>query len=112
MHFDCEKLKALGISRVGLKIYYPIFMIVLASFIIRMFLRSNYLDDWDSVQFILGLNNYSIVAHQPHPPGYPVYIFVGRIVDQFFSCGLDSFTFMSSLFGSLALIPTFFLAKE
>ncbi|MEI2761867.1 ArnT family glycosyltransferase [Methanothrix soehngenii] len=96
-----------------LKTYYPILMIVLASFVIRMFLRSsNYLDDWDSVQFILGLNNYSMVARRPHPPGYPVYIFVRRIVDQFFNCGLESFTFMSSLFGSLALIPTFLLAKE
>jgi len=96
----------------GLKTYHSILIIVLASFVIRMLLRSNYLDDWDSVQFILGLNNYSIVAHQPHPPGYPVYIFIGRIVDQFFNCGIESFTFMSSLFGSLALIPTFLLAKE
>lgn len=105
MVFDIKELN-------GLKSYYLILVIVLASFIIRMFLRSNYLDDWDSVQFVLGLNNYSIIAHQPHPPGYPVYIFIGRIVDQFFNCGLESFTFMSSLFGSLALIPTFLLAKE
>jgi len=92
--------------------YYSLILIVVISFIIRLCLRSNYLDDWDSVQFILGLKNYSIISHQPHPPGYPVYIFLGRITDQFFDNGLKSFTFMSALFGSLALVPTYLLAKE
>jgi 4-amino-4-deoxy-L-arabinose transferase-like glycosyltransferase len=30
--------------------------------------------DHDSVQFALGVLRYDLAAHQPHPPGYPLYI--------------------------------------
>ena len=37
------------------------------------------LEDIDSINFALGLRDFSPAAHQPHPPGYPVYIALGRI---------------------------------
>jgi hypothetical protein len=37
------------------------------------------LEDIDSINFALGLRDYDIARHQPHPPGYPVYIALGRI---------------------------------
>ncbi len=30
--------------------------------------------DHDSVQFALGVERYDLLAHHPHPPGYPLYI--------------------------------------
>ncbi len=36
------------------------------------------LEDIDSINFALGLHQFDIVKHQPHPPGYPVYIVLGR----------------------------------
>lgn len=30
--------------------------------------------DHDSVQFALGVLDFDLAAHQPHPPGYPVYV--------------------------------------
>jgi hypothetical protein len=36
------------------------------------------LEDIDSINFALGLRDFNPAAHQPHPPGYPVYIAVGR----------------------------------
>ena len=36
------------------------------------------LEDIDSVNFALGLHDFNVAAHQPHPPGYPVYIAMGR----------------------------------
>lgn len=30
--------------------------------------------DHDSVQFALGIEHFDLAAHQPHPPGYPLYI--------------------------------------
>lgn len=92
--------------------YYALLILFIASFILRLFLRSNYLDDWDSVQFALALNNYSLIYHQPHPPGYPVYIFFGRIIDLAFKDAQLALTFMSALFGSLCLIPTYLLARK
>ena len=37
------------------------------------------LEDIDSLNFALGLREFDPVLHQPHPPGYPVYIALGRI---------------------------------
>src|SRR6476620_8166291 len=37
-----------------------------------------HLEDIDSINFALGLRHYDIAAHQPHPPGYPVFIALAR----------------------------------
>jgi hypothetical protein len=36
------------------------------------------LEDIDSINFALGLRDFDPVQHQPHPPGYPVYIALGK----------------------------------
>jgi hypothetical protein len=36
------------------------------------------LEDIDSINFALGLRHYDVAQHQPHPPGYPVYIALGK----------------------------------
>jgi hypothetical protein len=38
------------------------------------------LEDIDSINFALGLREFNPAEHQPHPPGYPVYIAVGRLM--------------------------------
>lgn len=43
------------------------------------FLASS-LEDVDSVNFALGLRDFDVAAHRPHPPGYPVFIAVGKVV--------------------------------
>ncbi len=37
------------------------------------------LEDIDSINFALGLHHFDPALHQPHPPGYPVYIAIGRV---------------------------------
>src|SRR5262245_14439813 len=37
------------------------------------------LEDIDSLNFALGLREFDPAKHQPHPPGYPVYIALGRM---------------------------------
>jgi hypothetical protein len=41
--------------------------------------RSPALDDWDSVQFAMGLERYDMARYRPHFPGYPVYIGLLRV---------------------------------
>lgn len=36
--------------------------------------------DHDSVQFALGVERYDLAAHHPHPPGYPLYIAVLKLL--------------------------------
>ena len=38
------------------------------------------LEDIDSINFALGLRDFDPAKHQPHPPGSPVYIAVGRVM--------------------------------
>ena len=37
------------------------------------------LEDLDSINFALGLHDFDVAAHQPHPPGYPVFIGLARV---------------------------------
>jgi hypothetical protein len=37
------------------------------------------LEDIDSINFGLGLREFNVAKHQPHPPGYPLYIALGRL---------------------------------
>jgi hypothetical protein len=39
------------------------------------------LEDIDSINFALGIRDFDIAEHQPHPPGYPVLILVAKIVN-------------------------------
>ena len=50
----------------------------------RIAFRSHYLYDIDSVNFALGLRRFSPGEHQPHPPGYFLYIQLGRLVNMLF----------------------------
>jgi hypothetical protein len=49
----------------------------------RIIFRSRYLYDIDSVNFALGLRRFDPGVHQPHPPGYFLYIWLGRFVQCF-----------------------------
>jgi len=37
------------------------------------------LEDLDSVNFALGVRRFDVAQHQPHPPGYPIYIALGKL---------------------------------
>lgn len=36
------------------------------------------LEDLDSVNFALGVRHFDVAAHQPHPPGYPLFILAAK----------------------------------
>jgi hypothetical protein len=47
----------------------------------RLAFRSRYLYDLDSVNFALGMDRFDTRVHQPHPPGYFLYVCIGRLVN-------------------------------
>jgi hypothetical protein len=49
----------------------------------RFALRSHRLYDLDSVNFALGMDRFAPQVHQPHPPGYFLYICLARLVNLF-----------------------------
>lgn len=40
------------------------------------------LEDLDSVNLALGVESFDVSSHRPHPPGYPVYIALGKLSDR------------------------------
>jgi hypothetical protein len=38
------------------------------------------LEDFDSINFALGIRNFDVSQHQPHPPGSPLYILAAKAV--------------------------------
>jgi hypothetical protein len=79
------------------------------------------LEDIDSINFALGLREFDVARHQPHPPGYPVYIALGRAslaAVHAAAPGLDqvraeavAFAFGSALAGAVALLATWALFR-
>src|SRR5688572_20025316 len=48
------------------------------------------LEDIDSVNFALGVRDFDVATHRPHPPGYPVYIALGKVATAITGFGIDS----------------------
>ena len=56
-------------------------LLVGAVAISRFAFRSRDLYDLDSVNFALGMERFDTRVHQPHPPGYFLYVCLGRLVN-------------------------------
>ncbi|MGI8854509.1 MAG: protein O-mannosyl-transferase family [Thermomicrobiales bacterium] len=51
----------------------------LATIVTRLPFRSHRVFNWDAVNFVLALHDYDVRLHHPHPPGYPVFVAMGRV---------------------------------
>jgi hypothetical protein len=65
-----------------------------AAVVTRVPFAARRLWDHDSVQFALGVEKYDLAAHHPHPPGYPLYIAVLKLLAML---GVDSLHGMVAL---------------
>src|SRR5205085_240330 len=52
----------------------PVYAIAVAYFVAHLPSLAPSLEDIDSINFAFGLHHFDPALHQPHPPGYPVYI--------------------------------------
>lgn len=71
---------------------WPVAVIALAYLAAHLPYLAPSLEDYDSINFALGLRDFDPARHQPHPPGSPVYIALGRVL----------LTAISSLWASLS----------
>jgi hypothetical protein len=80
------------------------------------------LEDIDSINFALGLRQFDVAEHQPHPPGYPVYIALGKTANTILQGVAPSLGFMrreslalaiwSPIAGAVALIAAFSIFRN
>jgi len=72
---------------------------------------SRFLYHYDSVQFALALEKYDVYLHQPHPPGYFLYVMAGKLLDHFIQDANTSFVAMSVVASGLTVIAIYYLAR-
>lgn len=68
--------------------------------------------DWDEGLFALGVRDYDVADHRPHPPGYPLFILAAKLLAL---TGLDAFRCLQVVvvLGALFLFPALYLlARE
>lgn len=71
----------------------------------------------DAMNFALAVRDFDLSDHQPHPPGYPVFVALGKITKALVSSGppeadtvryeAQALAIWSALFGALAVFPLF-----
>jgi len=74
--------------------------------------RSISLDDWDSINFARAIVHFDIKLQQPHPPGYPAYIFLARVLNAVVHDPQTALTLLSAVCGALCVAVFFALARD
>jgi len=66
----------------------------------------------DSCQFALALEKFDVTVHQPHPPGYILYILMGRALNYFIADPNAVFVSISVFFSGLTVASVYLLGKD
>jgi hypothetical protein len=78
----------------------------------RLLAIARSLNDWDEALFSLGVKEYDVTHHWPHPPGYPLFIAAAKAVHLL---GVNEFRSLQTIvvLGAFFLFPAlFFFARE
>src|SRR6185295_7200963 len=62
------------------------------------------LEDLDSINFALGVRDFDVAQHQPHPPGYPIYILAAKAARAIVSSERLALSALSVLAGALGVL--------
>ncbi len=93
-------------------IFYGILiLLVLLAVFTRSATAPQYLESRDSFFFARGVENYDVSQRRPHWPGYPVYIWLGRLLNQVSPNTVTALHTLSILSTSLLIIPLALLTK-
>jgi hypothetical protein len=78
----------------------------------RLFAVSRTLWDWDETLFSHSLLDYDVVHHHPHPPGFPLFVGLARLIHLVVASEFRSLQIIT-VCGAMLLFPlTVFLGRE
>jgi len=69
-------------------------------------------EHWDSVNYALATQTFDLRIDQPHPPGYILYVLLGRAVNVITGDPQTSFVWLSVLFSGLSASAMFLLGSR
>jgi hypothetical protein len=78
----------------------------------RFAARARSLWDWDEALFCLGMVDYDVTSHHPHPPGFPVYIGLAKVARMATGDDFRAFQSLNLMAGMLAFPAVFLLARQ
>jgi len=78
----------------------------------RFVFRSHYLYDIDSVNYALALDRFDPTVHQPHPPGYFLYVYLGRLARLIFHDSNTALVALSIVASCAAAVMIYVLAAN
>ncbi|HEX9014498.1 MAG TPA: hypothetical protein VF960_00685 [Chloroflexota bacterium] len=79
---------------------------------LRIPFASRTLFAWDSANFALALTQYNVAFHQPHPPGYPLYVGIASVLDSWLADANLSFVVISIAASGLAVAALYLLVAS
>jgi len=68
--------------------------------------------EWDDVLFARALHHFDITAHSPHPPGFPVFVMLGRAGYALLGDEHLAYAAISFFFGSFLSASLFYFYRE
>jgi hypothetical protein len=68
--------------------------------------------EWDETLFARGLLRFDLPSHFPHPPGFPLWMALGRLVLPFVPDPLRGFQLLSAVASCLSLFPLTALGRR
>ncbi|MCC7397893.1 MAG: DUF2723 domain-containing protein [Planctomycetes bacterium] len=82
-----------------------------AAFVLHLLVGARTPSEWDVANFLLALDDFDLTQHRPHPPGYPLYVMLGRAAAWWCGDGHRALVVLSALGAALALPATWLLAR-
>lgn len=86
--------------------------IFLGFLLIRLPFRSSFPANWDAVQMVLGVQEFDLQHHQPHPPGYIGYVALGRALTLLLHDPHTALTLIAVIAGAAAPAAFYLLARR
>jgi hypothetical protein len=74
--------------------------------------RARMLYNWDAVQFALALHEFDVAKHQPHPPGYLLYVALGRLLNASLGDPTLAYVALAMLFSAGSTFVLYWLARR
>jgi predicted membrane-bound mannosyltransferase len=91
---------------------WPVAIATLAALAARLALRIDYAEELDSIRFLLALERFDVTQYQPHFPGYPVFVLLGRGFLWLMGSPISALATLCAVCGALLSIPAAALARE
>jgi hypothetical protein len=68
--------------------------------------------DWDEILFCSAIVDYDVVHHYPHPPGFPLYIFLAKLARFFTATDFHALQTINVIAGMAVLPVIFWVARS